>query len=76
MSQVKFEQRETFRTTGGVPAPSDFARGLPRDAPKGRQDLAHEVGNYLTKDVGANGYLAVSERRPQRWRWLTVAVVP
>lgn len=59
MSQVKFEQRETFRTSGNAPGPSDFARGLPRDAPRQKEDFAHEIGNALTKGAGPNGYLAV-----------------
>ena len=66
MSQVKFEQRETVRTTGGVAGgdfasrAGDFVRGGPRDAPQGKQDLAHDIGNALTKGAGPNGYLAVS----------------
>ena len=47
---VKFEQKETIRTNLGTP---------------GKQDLAHEVGNALTRGGGANGYLAVS--RHQRY---------
>lgn len=51
MSQVKFE--ETIRTTqqsGG----NGGARG------GGKQDFAHQIGNAITKDVDAGGYLAVS----------------
>jgi len=40
---VKFEQKETIR--GGVS--------------QGKQDLAHEVGNAITRGAGPNGYLAV-----------------
>lgn len=49
MSQVKFEQKETVRTSAG-------GRGAP---PAGKEDLAHEIGNALTKGAGPNGYLAV-----------------
>jgi hypothetical protein len=66
MSQVKFEQnvKETIRTTAGAPptaAPGGQfgARDLPRDASRGKEDLAHEVGNALTQGSGPNGYLAV-----------------
>jgi len=65
MSQVKFEQKETIRTTAGVPPPAppggQFGpRDLPKDAPKGKEDLAHQVGNALTQGSDPNGYLAVS----------------
>lgn len=45
---VKFEETIKTATTGTIPAPS------------GKHDLAHEVGEALTKGGGANGYLAVS----------------
>ena len=51
MSNVKFEQKETIRT-GVAPAP------------KGKDDLAHRVGNALTRDVGPQGYLAVRATKP------------
>ncbi|QIW94683.1 hypothetical protein AMS68_000201 [Peltaster fructicola] len=54
MSQVKFEQRETIRTTGAQPGPSGF--GV-RDVPH-KEGFLHEVGDALTKGAGPNGYLA------------------
>nr|OQO26644.1 hypothetical protein B0A51_07918 [Rachicladosporium sp. CCFEE 5018] len=61
MSQVKFEQKETIRTTAGVipppPVPPGGSFGT-RDLPKGKEDLAHTVGNALTAGAGPNGYLA------------------
>lgn len=50
MSQVKFEQKETIRTSTG-------GRG---GAPPAKEGLAHEIGDALTKGAGPNGYLAVS----------------
>ncbi|KAI5367517.1 hypothetical protein Slin15195_G026470 [Septoria linicola] len=50
MSQVKFEQKETIRTTtAGKAGPSPAA---------GKEDLAHKVGDALTKGAGPDGYLA------------------
>ncbi|EMF15153.1 uncharacterized protein SEPMUDRAFT_147115 [Sphaerulina musiva SO2202] len=50
MSQVKFEQKESIRTTtGGRPGPSPAA---------GKEDVAHKIGDALTKGSGPNGYLA------------------
>lgn len=40
---VKFEQKETIRA----------------NVPQAKQDLAHEVGNALTRGGGPQGYLAV-----------------
>ncbi|OQO14441.1 hypothetical protein B0A48_01318 [Cryoendolithus antarcticus] len=61
MSQVKFEQKETIRTTAGAipppPVPPGGSFGT-RDLPKGKEDLAHTVGNALTAGAGPNGYLA------------------
>lgn len=55
MSQVKFEQKESIRTTtGGRPGPSP---------PAGKEDVAHKIGDALTKGSGPNGYLAVSRDR-------------
>lgn len=54
MSQVRFEQHETVRTSG--PNATAYARDLPR----GREDVAHQIGNALTQGAGPNGYLAVS----------------
>ncbi|CAK3863608.1 Peroxisomal membrane 2 [Lecanosticta acicola] len=50
MSQVKFEQKETIRTSGGG--------GGGRGAPPAKEGLAHEIGDALTKGAGPNGYLA------------------
>lgn len=63
MSQVKFEQRETIRTTNAPPA---FGRGLAPGAPNEKHDLMHDVGNALTKGAGPNGYLAVGLLTLQR----------
>ena len=49
---VKFE-KETIKTTGPTAA----------GVAKGKDDLAHEVGQALTKGGGANGYLAVCVAR-------------
>ncbi|OQO14762.1 hypothetical protein B0A48_00144 [Cryoendolithus antarcticus] len=61
MSQVKFEQKETIRTTAGAipppPVPPGGSFGT-RDLSKGKEDLAHTVGNALTAGAGPNGYLA------------------
>ncbi|KAF2774074.1 hypothetical protein EJ03DRAFT_323415 [Teratosphaeria nubilosa] len=51
MSQVKFEQRENIRVTQ-----SGGGRGGP--PPPHKEDLAHRVGDALTKGAGPNGYLA------------------
>ena len=53
MSQVKFEQKETIRSSGGGG----------RGAPAGKEGLGHEIGEALTKAGGPNGYLAVSDGR-------------
>ncbi|WPG99519.1 pxmp2/4 family protein 3 [Acrodontium crateriforme] len=61
MSQVKFQQTENIRVTtnGGTgPAP-------PPRAPPAKEDLAHEIGNALTKGAGPNGYLAWYLRKLQ-----------
>lgn len=55
MSQVKFEQKETIRTTTG-------AKGGP-SPPAGKEDIAHKIGDALTKGSGPDGYLAVSRDR-------------
>lgn len=73
MSQVRFEQQETVRTTqqsgnggngnGGGRGGDGGGRGGPRGAPSQapqKQDFAHEVGNALTQGSGPGGYLAVS----------------
>lgn len=64
-SQVKFQQSENIRVTqsgGGGPPPSGVARSgaAPPPAPPHREDLAHEIGDALTKGAGPGGYLAVS----------------
>lgn len=55
--QVKFDEdvrvTETTRTGRGGPPP----RGPPQ-----KEDLAHQVGDALTKGSGPGGYLAVSDR--------------
>lgn len=53
MSQVKFEQKETIRTTSGAGGSGGPPSG-------GKEDFAHKVGDALTKGSGPNGYLAVS----------------
>lgn len=62
MSQVKFEQRETVRTS--APPPAAYAR----DLPGAREDVAHKIGDALTKGAGPNGYLAVSETQRSVYR--------
>ncbi|KAK4631124.1 PXMP2/4 family protein 3 [Fulvia fulva] len=51
MSQVKFEQKETIRTTSGAGGSGGPPSG-------GKEDFAHKVGDALTKGSGPNGYLA------------------
>jgi hypothetical protein len=46
MSHVKFE-KETIKTTGISGGKLD------------KSDIAHDIGNALTKATGPNGYLAV-----------------
>lgn len=66
---VKFEERETIRTTvnGGGQGGSGGGgggRGGPPQAPQGKgekQDFAHKVGDALTKGGSPDGYLAVRE---------------
>lgn len=53
MSQVKFEQKETIRTTTG-------AQAAPSPRAGGKEDFAHRVGEALTKGGTPDGYLAVS----------------
>lgn len=53
MSQVKFEQKETIRSSVGGG----------RGAPPAKEGLGHEIGEALTKAGGPNGYLAVSDGR-------------
>ncbi|GIZ46463.1 hypothetical protein CKM354_000958900 [Cercospora kikuchii] len=50
MSQVKFEQKETIRTTTGGKAASS--------PPAGKEDFAHRVGEAITKGGSPDGYLA------------------
>ena len=57
MSQVKFEQKETVRTTTGGGSGGN-GRGGPPPAP-GKEDIAHKIGDALTQGAGPNGYLAV-----------------
>lgn len=47
---VKFDQRETIRAV----------------LPDSKDDLAHKVGNALTRGSGPRGYLEVSTRVPTR----------
>lgn len=54
MSQVKFEQKETIRTTTGGKAASS--------PPAGKEDFAHRVGEAITKGGSPDGYLAVSTK--------------
>ena len=73
MSQVKFQEQETIRTTqqyggnggngGGPPGPPPRSRGGPQgpsQGPQQKEGFAHEVGDALTKGAGPSGYLAVS----------------
>ena len=57
MSQVKFAQKETIRTTSGAGAQG------------GKEDFAHKVGDALTKGSGPDGYLAVSIAIAMRRTW-------
>lgn len=60
MSQVKFQQREDIRITNNGGNGGPRGGGFAGRAPQGKEDLAHEVGNALTKGSGPGGYLAVS----------------
>lgn len=70
MSQVKFEQKENIRVTqtGGAGGMSGRGGILPaanvqlgKDDIK-KDDVAHKIGDALTKGAGPDGYLAVSSR--------------
>ena len=72
MSQVKFEERETIRTTqqqqggngGGRGPPQQRGASLPQQRgappPQQKEDLKHKIGDALTAGAGPGGYLAVS----------------
>lgn len=58
MSQMKFEQKETIRTSNG--GGNGNGNGGGRGAPH-KEGLRHEIGEALTQGGGPNGYLAVSK---------------
>jgi len=70
MSQVKFDQRETIRTTVG-----GSRGGPPPPAPSHHEGIAHEIGDALTKGAGPNGYLAwylkKLQENPMRTKMIT-----
>lgn len=74
MSQVKFEERETVRTTQreGVGRGNAFTKEPPQHPPQ-KRDFAHTVGDAITKGAGPNGYLAVSGAATS-FEWLSSAL--
>ena len=54
--QVKFEEKETIRTTQNVGGRNG---GPATRGPPEKQDFAHKVGDALTAGAGPGGYLAV-----------------
>lgn len=57
---VKFESREQVRA----------------NLPQGKQDLAHEVGNAITRGGGAQGYLAVRLRKSAARDSMLICAIP